>query len=71
VAVQSVAFFRCSSSTNVILSLSLSYALGTFFSLQTENLQTVAEFQLNQLTAASPGWAITPLNIDMDSRYGP
>jgi hypothetical protein len=35
--------------------------------LQTENLQTVAEFQLNQLTAASAGWAITPLNIDMDS----
>ncbi|GAB5587594.1 hypothetical protein Unana1_02494 [Umbelopsis nana] len=35
--------------------------------IETENLQTVAEFQLNQLAAASPGWAITPLNIDMES----
>ncbi|KAI8580324.1 hypothetical protein K450DRAFT_237985 [Umbelopsis ramanniana AG] len=35
--------------------------------IETENLQTVAEFQLNQLTAASPGWTITPLNIDLDS----
>lgn len=39
------------------------YILG----VEIENLQTVANFDLTQLTASSPMWTITPLSIDMAS----
>jgi hypothetical protein len=39
------------------------YILG----VEIENLQTVANFDLTQLTASSPMWSITPLSIDMSS----
>lgn len=39
------------------------YILG----IEIENLQTVANFDLTQLTATSPMWTITPLSIDLSS----
>lgn len=39
------------------------YILG----IEIENLQTVANFDLTQLTATSPMWSITPLSIDLSS----
>ncbi|KAI8076416.1 ER-golgi trafficking TRAPP I complex 85 kDa subunit-domain-containing protein [Gilbertella persicaria] len=39
------------------------YILG----IEIENLQTVAQFDLTQLTATSPMWRITPLSIDLSS----
>lgn len=39
------------------------YILG----VEIENLQTVANFDLTQLTVSSPTWTITPLSIDMSS----
>ncbi|KAI8641827.1 ER-golgi trafficking TRAPP I complex 85 kDa subunit-domain-containing protein [Parasitella parasitica] len=40
------------------------YILG----IEIENLQTVANFDLTQLTAVSPMWSITPLSIDLSSK---
>lgn len=39
------------------------YILG----IEIENLQTVANFDLTQLTATSPMWTIAPLSIDLDN----
>ncbi|KAG0191141.1 Trafficking protein particle complex 8 [Apophysomyces sp. BC1034] len=39
------------------------YILG----IEIENLQTVAKFDLNQVSASSPMWTITPLSIDLKS----
>lgn len=39
------------------------YILG----IEIENLQTVANFDVTQLTATSPIWSITPLSIDLSS----
>ncbi|KAF7724948.1 Trafficking protein particle complex 8 [Apophysomyces ossiformis] len=40
------------------------YILG----IEVENLQTVANFDLNQVSAVSPMWTITPLSIDFSSK---
>ncbi|KAI8381466.1 ER-golgi trafficking TRAPP I complex 85 kDa subunit-domain-containing protein [Radiomyces spectabilis] len=36
--------------------------------IEIENLQTVANFDLTQLTLASPAWTIVPLSINMESK---
>ncbi|RUP46788.1 ER-golgi trafficking TRAPP I complex 85 kDa subunit-domain-containing protein [Jimgerdemannia flammicorona] len=68
---------RCSKTTQVLPSLKINAftrpstkGLNEFIlGIETENLQTVAEFELSQLSAASPSWVASPVTLNADPKF--